>query len=112
MIILLQNFIISNDEDLELYLKTEPNSFFVNNCTDVGLKSWPANMDIQPVFNEYNRVAYMFQYFSRTKDQCSQVIQRAAKPAFLNNMHHHDTMKTISKAYLIHRECPVQGEVY
>ena len=44
---------ISKDEDLELHLKRKPNSCFVNNYFDVGLKVWQANMDIQSVFNEY-----------------------------------------------------------
>ena len=37
---------ISKDEDLERYLKRKPNSDFVNNYFDVGLKAWQANMDI------------------------------------------------------------------
>ena len=41
---------------LELHLKTQPNSCFINNYFDVGLKSWQANMDIRPVFNEYEAV--------------------------------------------------------
>ena len=47
---------ILKDEDLELHLKTQPNSCFINNYFDVGLKSWQANMDIRPVFNEYEAV--------------------------------------------------------
>ena len=47
---------ISKDEDLELHLKREPTSCFVNNYFDVGLKDWQVNMDIQPVFNEYKTV--------------------------------------------------------
>ena len=39
---------ISKDEDLELDLKRQPDSCFVNNNFGVGLKAWPANMDIQP----------------------------------------------------------------
>ena len=38
---------ISKDEDLELDLKRQPDSCFVNNNFGVGLKAWPANMDIQ-----------------------------------------------------------------
>ena len=37
------------EEDLQLYLKKQAKSCFVNNCFDVGLKTWQANMDIQPV---------------------------------------------------------------
>ena len=56
-------------------------------------------MDIQHVFNEYKAVACMCQYFSKTEDQCSKAMKQAAKEAFENNMHHHDTMKTIAKVY-------------
>ena len=103
---------ISKDEDLELHLKREPNSCFVNNYFDVGLKAWQANMDIQHVFNEYKVVAYMCQYFSKTEDRCSQTMKQAAKEAFENNMHHHDTMKAIANAYLSNRECSVEEAVY
>ena len=99
---------ISKDEDLELHLK-------INYYFDVGLKAWQANMDIQPVFNEYKTVTYVCQYFSKTEDRCSQDMKQAAKEAFENNMPHHDTMKTIEtidKAYLSNRECSVQEAVY
>ena len=40
-------------------------------------------------------------------------MKQAAKEAFENNMHHHhDTLKTIAKAYLSNRECSVQEAVY
>ena len=64
-------------------MKRQSNSFFVNNYFDIGLKAWQTNMDIQPVFNEYKAVAYMCQYFSKTEDQCSQVIKQAAKEALV-----------------------------
>ena len=48
---------ISKNDDLELQLKRQSNSCFVNNYFDIGLKAWQANMDIQPVFNEYKAVA-------------------------------------------------------
>ena len=54
----------------------------------------------------------MCQNFSKTEDQCPQVMKQAAKEAFESNMHHHDTMKTIAKAYLSNRECSVQEAVY
>ena len=69
---------ISKDEDLELYLKRQPNSCFFNNYFDIGLKACQGNMDIQPVFNEYKLVAYMCQSFPKTEDQCSQVIKQTA----------------------------------
>ena len=39
-------------------------------------------------------------------------MKQAAKEAFENNMHHHDTMKTIAKAYLGSREYSIQEVVY
>ena len=73
---------VSKDDNLELHLKTQPNSCFVNNCFNVGLKSWQTNMDIQPVFSEYKAVAYMCQYFSKTEDQFSQAMKQAARKSF------------------------------
>ena len=103
---------VSKDDNLELHLKTQPNSCFVNNCFNVGLKSWQTNMDIQLVFSEYKAVAYMCQYFSKTEDQFSQAMKKAAKEVYGNNMHHHGTMKTVAKVYLNSRECTVLEAVY
>ena len=36
-------------EVLELHFKIQPNSCFVNNYFDVGLKAWQENTDTQPV---------------------------------------------------------------
>ena len=77
----------SKDEDLELHWKRQPNCCFVNNYFDVGFKTWQANIDIQPVFNEYKAVTYMCQYFSKTEDQCSQAMKQASKEAFENNIY-------------------------
>ena len=102
---------ISKDESLELHLKRKPNSCFVNNYFDVGLKAQQVNMYIQPVLNEFKAVIYLCQYFSENEDRCSQTMKQPATEAFENNMYHHDTMKTIGKAYLSNRECSVQDAV-
>ena len=39
-------------------------------------------------------------------------MKQAPKEAFENNMHHHDTMKAIVKAYLSSQQCYVQEAVY
>ena len=103
---------ISKDENLELHLKRKPNSCFANNYFDVDLKAWQENIYIQPVFNEYKAVRYMCQYFSKTEDRCSRAMKQTAKEAFENNIHHHDTMKAIAKAYLMNQECSVKDSVY
>ena len=70
------------------------------------------NMDIQPVFNKYKAVTCICQYFSKTEDQCSQAMKEAAKKAFKNDMHHHDTIKIIAKTCLSNQECSIQEAVY
>ena len=102
----------SKDKNLERHLKRQPNSFFVNNYFDIGLKAWQKNMYIQPVFKEYKAVTYKRQYFSKTEDQCLHSMKQAEKEAHENKMHHHGTMKKIAKAYLNSRECSVQEAVY
>ena len=44
---------ISEDEDLEMDLNREPNSYFADNYFDAALKTWQTSMDIQPIFNKY-----------------------------------------------------------
>ena len=67
-------------------------------------------MGMQPAFNEYK--TYICKYFSKTKGQNSQAMNQAVKEAFENNMHYHDTMKTIAKAYLSSWEYFVQEAAY
>ena len=74
------------------------------------MKAYQANMDIQPGSNEHDATTYMCQYFSKTED--SQAMKQAAKEVFKNNIHRHDAMKTITRAYLSNPECSVQEEVY
>ena len=61
---------------------------------------------------EYKAVTCICQYFSKTEDEYSQLMKQIAKEAFENNIHHHNFMKTIAKAYLSNRECSVQETVY
>ena len=103
---------ISEDNDYELHLIRPPNSCFVNNYFSDGLKVWQANMDIQPVFNEYTAVTYMCSYFSKSEDRCSAAMKQAAKEALDNKLAHFDIMKNIVQAYTSKRECSVQEAVY
>ena len=102
----------SRVEDLKPHFKRQPNSCIVNDCFDVGVKAWQANMDIQPVFNKYKAVTYMCQYFWKTEGQCSQAMKQATKETSENIMHHHDIMEKIAKPCLSNRECSVQRAVY
>ena len=67
-------------------------------------------MDIQHVFNEYEAVIYMCQYSISRKLKIS-VHKPQNKEAFENNIHDLDTMKTIARPYISHRECSLQEAV-
>ena len=102
---------ISVDDDYELHLIRPPNSCFVNNHFDRGLRPWQANMDIQPVFNEYTAVAYMCSYFSKSEDKCSFAMKQVAQEAFEAKLDQFNTMKNIYKAYTSNRECSAQEDL-
>ena len=50
--------------------------------------------------------------FTKTKDQCSEAIKQGVNEAFESTIHHLDTIKIISKAYLSNQECSIQEAVY
>ena len=60
-------------------------------------------MDIQPVFNEYKTATYMCSYFSKSEDQCSAAMKRAAKEALNNELGHFDTMKNILRSIPVNK---------
>ena len=62
---------ISDDNDFQIHYKRPPNSCFVNNYFCYGLMVLEANMDIQPVFNHYEAVAYICAYLSKSENECS-----------------------------------------
>ena len=55
---------------------------FINDL-HVGLKTCQKNKIMQSLFNEYKAVTYMFQRFSKTKDQCSQSIEKRKSRKYL-----------------------------
>ena len=103
---------ISVDDDYELHLIRPPNSCFVNNIRQVGLRALQSNMDIQPVFNEYTAVAYVCSCFSKSEDKCSFAMKQAARESFDTKLDQFNTMKNILKAYTSNREFFFREAVY
>ena len=101
-----------NISDFQLHLKRPTNSCFVNNNFSEGLQAWKANMDIQPVLNEYKAITYMCKYLSKTEDECSKAMKQAFVDARENNLGKFDEMIKIAQAYAANRECSVQEPVY
>ena len=56
------------------------------------------NLNIQPIFN-----GCMCQYFSTSKDKCSQAKNQVIKVIFDKSMDHFNTKKIISKTHLINQ---------
>ena len=103
---------ISEDDSFEMHFKRDPDSCFVNNYFSNGLLAWEANMDIQPVFNQYKAVAYMCAYLSKTKDECSHSMNQALKDPFGGELENYEQMKSLAYAYLRKRDCSVQECIY
>ena len=103
---------ISDDYDFQLHLRRPTNSCFVNNYFAEGLLAWEANMDIQPVFNEFKAITYMCKYLSKSEDECSKAMKQALVDARDTNLGKFEEMISIAKAYASNRECSVQEAVY
>ena len=103
---------ISEDNDYQIHLSRQPNSCFVNNYFKAGLSAWEANMDIQPVFNEYKAVAYMCAYLSKTENSCTLAMSQAVTESLESKKSNYEQMHTIAHAYAANRECSVQEAVY
>lgn len=103
-------------EDLNIskqdYYRALSISCFINNYFPIGLMSWEANLDIQPVYNHYKAITYMCAYLSKSEDECSNAMNQAAKEAYKNNLEIYDKMKSIVNADVTKREVSVQEAVY
>ena len=84
---------ISEDKDFQFHLKKPPNSFFANSYFSDGLLAREANSDIQPVFNHYKAIAYMYSYLSKSEDECSQAMSQAVLEVFEHNLNNYQQMK-------------------
>ena len=74
--------------------------------------SCEANMDIQPVFNHYKGVAYMWAYLSKSESECSVAMKQAVQNAFEKELGNYEQIKSVSNAYINKRECSMQECVY
>ena len=87
---------ISDDNDFQIHYKRLANSCFMNNYFCDGLMVWEANMDIQPVFNQYKEVAYMYAYLSKSENECSVAMQQAVRDAFEEELNYYEQMKSVA----------------
>lgn len=72
---------ISPDSDFDLHLRRPVDSSFINNYFVAGIKGFEANVDLQPVFNNYKCTTYACSYFTKDETECSRAIFNAAKEA-------------------------------
>ena len=50
---------ISSDNDFQIHFRRPSTSCFINNYFYEGILAWNANIDIQPVINQYKAVSYI-----------------------------------------------------
>ena len=87
---------ISDDNDFQIHYKRPANSCFMNNYFCDGLMVWEANMDIQPIFNQYKEVAYMCAYLSKSENECSVAMEQAVRDAFEEELNNYEQMKSVA----------------
>ena len=102
---------ISNDSGFQIHFKRSPKSCFTNNYFAEGLMAWKANIDIQPVLDYYKAVSYMCDYISKSEEESSEAMKKAASEAMQSGETLYKQMKSIAKAYRTHREMSVQEAV-
>ena len=103
---------ISNDNGFQLHLRRPTNSCFVNNYFDIGLVAWEANIGIQPIFDYYKAVTYIFSYLSKQEDECSQAMKQALKESLEKGAGSYEQMKSVAHAYSPKRECSLQEALH
>ena len=91
---------ISDDRDFQIHYRRLPNWSSVSNYFCDRLMAWEANMDIQPVFNQYKAVAYVCAYLSKSEDECSFAMIQAVWDEFEKELDNHAQMKSVANVYL------------
>ena len=86
---------ISPDSDFELHLKRPVDSCFINNYFVAGIMGFPANLDLQPVFNHYKCITYVCPYYNKDETECSQAIENEGKYAKASNVSIRDGPKKL-----------------
>ena len=57
-------------------------------------------MDVLPVFNHYQAVAYMCSYLSKSETECSLAMAQTMREAFGKELDIHEQVNAIAKIYL------------
>ena len=83
----------------------------MNNYFADSFIAWEPNLDIQPVFNHYEVVAYMCAYLPKSEDECSLAMKEAVEDAFEKKLNNYNQMKLIAYSNINRRECSVQEYV-
>ena len=67
-------------------LKRPIDSCFTSNYFIAGIKGFAANVDLQPVFNQYKYITYVCSYFTKDETECSKAFMNAAKEVKEENL--------------------------
>ena len=103
---------ISADNHFQIHLPRPIDFCFMNNYFNIGLSACPADMDIQPVFNEHKAIAYMCTYLNNSEEACFYTMKQALKISIENKRSSYEEMNAIVQAYASNQECSVKEVAY
>ena len=89
-------------------------SCIVNINFDIGLLTWKANINIQPVFDYYKVSTYICSYLNKEEDECSQTMKQAFKESLKSGAGKwsYEQIKSVAYTYALKCERSLQEAVY
>lgn len=93
-----------------ILLRREPCEMNINNYNIVLMKRWEANLDVQFVTNTYACVMYVASYVSKPEKTMGDVLKGVSQSSI--HLGIKQSMKTVVKKFLTHREISAQEVVY
>ena len=91
-------------------LKRKPSEVNINNYNKTLMKAWEANLDVQFVTNVYACVMYVASYISKAERTLGDVLKAVSSESV--HLGTKQSMKTVAKKFLTHREVSAQEAVY
>lgn len=106
------NAIRSSLQRPRIFLKRNLSEIRINSYNSLMLKSWSANLDVQFVLDAYSCAAYIVSYISKGQRGMSNLMHRAVREAWENNLDFRQQIRHVSNKFLTHVEIGSQEAVY
>ena len=104
--------LILTDSNCHIHLRRNTRSCFVSNYNTVLLRSWRANIDLQPVSNYHKPVAYITVCFSKPEQEMSKSVRQAEREIKTQKVKTREGMYKITNPFRNARQVSVQEVPY